>query len=113
VDRAKDMIVSGGENIYSVEVERALLRHSAVAAAAVIGAPDNKWGEKVTAFVVRSPDTNITAEGLKQHCREFLAGYKVPKDILFEDTLPMTANGKVHKPTLRKRYWSEVGRGIG
>jgi acyl-CoA synthetase (AMP-forming)/AMP-acid ligase II len=113
VDRAKDMIVSGGENIYSVEVERALLRHSAVAAAAVIGAPDNKWGEKVTAIVVRSPDTNITAEDLKQHCREFLAGYKVPKDILFEDALPMTANGKVHKPTLRKRYWSEVGRGIG
>jgi acyl-CoA synthetase (AMP-forming)/AMP-acid ligase II len=113
VDRAKDMIVSGGENIYSVEVERALLRHSAVATAAVIGAPDLKWGEKVTAFVVRTPETNVTAEDLKRHCREFLAGYKVPKEILFEDALPTTANGKVHKPTLRKRFWSEAGRGIG
>jgi acyl-CoA synthetase (AMP-forming)/AMP-acid ligase II len=113
VDRAKDMIVSGGENIYSVEVERALLRHPAVASAAVIGTPDPKWGEKVTAFVVRIPQTNVTAEDLKRHCREFLAGYKVPKDILFEDALPMTANGKIHKPTLRERFWSEASRGIG
>jgi acyl-CoA synthetase (AMP-forming)/AMP-acid ligase II len=113
VDRAKDMIVSGGENIYSVEVERALLRHSSVATAAVIGAPDAKWGEKVIAFVVRTPGTNATAEDLKHHCREFLAGYKVPKEILFDDALPTTANGKVHKPTLRKRFWSQAGRGIG
>jgi acyl-CoA synthetase (AMP-forming)/AMP-acid ligase II len=111
VDRAKDMIVSGGENVYSVEVERALLRHPAIATAAVIGTPDPKWGEKVTAFAVRIPQTDVTAEDLKQHCREFLAGYKVPKEIFFEDALPMTANGKVHKATLRKQYWSQVGRG--
>ena len=113
VDRAKDMVVSGGENVYSVEVERALLRHPAVATAAVIGTPDPKWGEKVTAFVVRVPGAHVTSEELKSHCRELLAGYKVPKEILLEDVLPMTANGKVQKTTLRKRFWGEQGRAIG
>jgi acyl-CoA synthetase (AMP-forming)/AMP-acid ligase II len=102
VDRAKDMIVSGGENIYSVEVERALLRHPAVATAAVIGTPDPKWGEKVTAFVVRFPETDVIVEDLKRRCRELLAGYEVPKEIIFEDALPMTANGKVQRATLHK-----------
>jgi acyl-CoA synthetase (AMP-forming)/AMP-acid ligase II len=113
VDRAKDMIVSGGENIYSVEVERALLRHPMVATAAVIGTPDPKWGEKVTAFVVPVPGSSVTPGELKDHCRELLAGYKVPKEILLEDTLPMTANGKVQKPALRKRFWDDRGRSIG
>ncbi|WP_035695625.1 class I adenylate-forming enzyme family protein, partial [Bradyrhizobium liaoningense] len=103
VDRSKDMIVSGGENIYSVEVERALLRHPAVAVAAVIGTPDPKWGEKVTAFVTSVPGAGVTADELKQHCRDLLAGYKVPKEILFDDQLPMTPNGKVQKAMLRKR----------
>ena len=109
----KDMVVSGGENVFSVEVERALLRHPAVATAAVIGTPDPKWGEKVTAFVVRVPGAHVTSEELKSHCRELLAGYKVPKEILLEDVLPMTANGKVQKTTLRKRFWGEQGRAIG
>jgi acyl-CoA synthetase (AMP-forming)/AMP-acid ligase II len=113
VDRAKDMIVSGGENIYSVEVERALLRHPTVATAAVIGTPDRKWGEKVTAFVVPVRGTSVNPEELKDHCRELLAGYKVPKEILLEDTLPMTANGKVQKQALRKRFWGDRGRSIG
>jgi acyl-CoA synthetase (AMP-forming)/AMP-acid ligase II len=113
VDRAKDMIVSGGENVYSVEVERALLRHPAVATAAVIGTPDPKWGEKVTAFVVPIAAANVTAEELRHHCRDLLAGYKVPKEILLEAALPMTANGKVQKATLRKRYWDGRGRAIG
>ena len=113
VDRAKDMIVSGGENVYSVEVERALLRHPAVAMVAVIGAPDPKWGEKVTAFVVRVPEAAATADELKLHCRDLLAGYKVPKEILIEDALPMTANGKVQKAALRQRFWGDKGRAIG
>jgi acyl-CoA synthetase (AMP-forming)/AMP-acid ligase II len=113
VDRAKDMIVSGGENVYSVEVERALLRHPAVALAAVIGTPDPKWGEKVTAFVVRVPGADVTADALKLHCRDLLAGYKVPKEIVLEEALPMTANGKVQKATLRQRFWGDRGRAIG
>jgi acyl-CoA synthetase (AMP-forming)/AMP-acid ligase II len=113
VDRAKDMIVSGGENVYSVEVERALLRHPAVATAAVIGTPDPKWGEKVTAFVVCIPGAGVAADELKHHCRELLAGYKVPKEIFLEEALPMTPNGKVQKAVLRKRFWSDQGRAIG
>lgn len=113
VDRAKDMIVSGGENVYSVEVERALLRHPAVATAAVIGTPDPKWGEKVTAFVVRTPGATASAEELKHHCRELLAGYKVPQEIVLEDALPMTASGKVQKATLRKQFWGGRGGAIG
>jgi long-chain acyl-CoA synthetase len=104
--------VSGGENVYSVEVERALLRHPAVATAAVIGTPDPKWGEKVTAFVVRIPGADVTADELRRHCRELLAGYKVPKEILLEEALPMTPNGKVQKVVLSKRYWGEKGRAI-
>jgi acyl-CoA synthetase (AMP-forming)/AMP-acid ligase II len=111
VDREKDMIVSGGENVYSVEVERALFRHPAVSIAAVIGTPDPKWGEKVTAFVVPAPGASVTADELKRHCRDLLAGYKVPKEISIEEALPMTANGKVQKTTLRKKYRGE--RAIG
>jgi acyl-CoA synthetase (AMP-forming)/AMP-acid ligase II len=113
VDRAKDMIVSGGENVYSVEVERALFRHAGVAMAAVIGTPDPKWGEKVTAFVVPAAGASVTAEELNRHCRELLAGYKVPKEIFLEQALPRTPNGKVQKATLRKRFWGEQGRAIG
>jgi acyl-CoA synthetase (AMP-forming)/AMP-acid ligase II len=113
VDRAKDMIVSGGENVYSVEVERDLFRHAAVAIAAVIGTPDPKWGEKVAAFVVPIPGASVTADDLKRHCRELLAGYKVPKEIFLEEALPMTPNGKVQTAMLRKRFWSERGRAIG
>ena len=113
VDRAKDMIVSGGENVYSVEVERALFRHAGVAMAAVIGTPDPRWGEKVTAFVVPTAGASVTAEELNRHCRELLAGYKVPKEIFLEQALPMTPNGKVQKAMLRKRFWGEQGRAIG
>jgi acyl-CoA synthetase (AMP-forming)/AMP-acid ligase II len=113
VDRAKDMIVSGGENVYSVEVERAVLRHPAVATTAVIGTPDPKWGEKVTAFVVCVPGASVTADELKRQCRELLAGYNVPQEILQEEALPMTPIGKVQKAVLRKRFWSDQGRVIG
>jgi acyl-CoA synthetase (AMP-forming)/AMP-acid ligase II len=103
VDRAKDMIVSGGENVYSAEVERALSCYPGVALAGVVGAPDAHWGERVVAFVTSAPTVNLDPNILKAHCRTLLAGYKVPKDIFIESALPLTANGKVHKPTLREK----------
>jgi acyl-CoA synthetase (AMP-forming)/AMP-acid ligase II len=104
VDRAKDMIVSGGENVYSAEVELALLKHPGIAMAAVIGTPDPSWGEKVTALVVLKPGTEISQEELQKHCRTHLAGYKVPKAVLFETSLPLTPSGKVQKGPLRERF---------
>ena len=103
VDRVKDMVITGGENVYSVEVEQALLKHPAVAQAAVIGVPDDRWGEKVTAFVVLAAGQAIAEAELQAHCRAHLAGYKVPKSVHFETALPMTPSGKVQKPALRER----------
>ena len=102
IDRVKDMIVSGGENVYSVEVERALSSHPAVAAAAVIGAPDEKWGERVEAYVTLKPGEVVTEEQLRAHCRTRIAGYKVPKAVHIESSLPMTASGKIQKVELRE-----------
>jgi acyl-CoA synthetase (AMP-forming)/AMP-acid ligase II len=104
VDRAKDMIITGGENVYSAEVEAAMLKHPAVAQAAVVGAPDGRWGERVTALIVTRPGASVTEAELQQHCRIHLAGYKVPKSILFESSLPMTPTGKILKPVLRQRF---------
>jgi acyl-CoA synthetase (AMP-forming)/AMP-acid ligase II len=104
VDRAKDMIISGGENVYSAEVELALLKHPGIVMAAVIGIPDVKWGEKVTALVVLKPQTETSEEDLQKHCRTYLAGYKVPKAVLFETALPLTPSGKVQKGVLRERF---------
>lgn len=104
VDRKKDMIISGGENVYSAEVELALLKHPAIAMAAVIGTPDPVWGEKVTAVIVPAPGQTLTAEEVRQHTRSHLAGYKVPKDVHFETSLPLTPNGKVQKAPLRSKY---------
>lgn len=102
VDRAKDMVVSGGENIYSVEVERALQVHPDVAMVAVVGTPDERWGEAVTAFVVPVPGASLDGEALRAHCRELIAGYKVPKIVHVRETLPMTPMGKIRKVDLRK-----------
>jgi acyl-CoA synthetase (AMP-forming)/AMP-acid ligase II len=102
-DRLKDMIVSGGENIYSAEVERALAAHPSVQSVAVIGAPDDKWGERVVAFVVLYPDEPIDVSDLVSHCRGLIAGYKVPKEIHLTNALPQTASGKVQKATLRQQ----------
>jgi long-chain acyl-CoA synthetase len=101
VDRLKDMIVSGGENVYSAEVENVLARHPAVALAAVIGVPHEQWGEAVHAVVVRKPGAQVDAEQLRLYCREFIAGYKCPKSIEFRDALPLSAAGKVLKRDLR------------
>jgi long-chain acyl-CoA synthetase len=105
VDRAKDMIVSGAENVYSVEVEDALYRHPSVAEAAVFGVPDELWGEAVHAIVVPHPGMTPTSDELRAHCRGLIAGYKVPKAIeISTDPLPKSGPGKILKRVLRDRY---------
>ena len=103
VDRLKDMIVSGGENIYSADVEHALSGHPSVKWVAVVGAPDDKWGERVVAFVVPHPGRPVEVSDLMSHCRGLIAGYKVPKEIHHTDALPLTASGKVQKAVLRQQ----------
>lgn len=104
VDRQKDMVISGGENVYSAEVEDVLFAHPAVAEAAVIGIPDPKWGESVFAVIVLRPDSHATVEDLIAHCRSHLARYKAPKAIAFVEALPRNAAGKVLKRELRDRF---------
>jgi acyl-CoA synthetase (AMP-forming)/AMP-acid ligase II len=101
VDRLKDMIVTGGENVYSVEVEHALNKHPAVSGAAVVGVPDERWGEKVVAVVVLRAGANATSDELRQHCRELIASYKTPKEVRFTDSLPLSSAGKVLKRLVR------------
>lgn len=113
VDRKKDMIVTGGENVYSVEVEKALYKHPAVSLAAVIGLPDQKWGERVVAFIVPVAGARLDADEIVQHCRSLIAGYKTPKTIQFVDSLPMTSTGKIQKRNLRDQYWEAEGRSVG
>ena len=103
VDRLKDMIVSGGENIASSEVERVLYEHDAVVEAAVVGRPDDRWGEVPVAYVVVSVDATTTPDELVEHCRGQLAKFKVPKDVVLIDELPRNPSGKVLKRELRTR----------
>lgn len=120
VDRLKDMIVTGGENVYSAEVENALCAHPGVGQAAVIGVPDERWGEAVHAFVVLADSSGPDVEALQSHCRSLIAGYKTPKSISFVEALPLSAAGKVLKTELRaiaqdqtglsRRRPSEIGR---
>jgi acyl-CoA synthetase (AMP-forming)/AMP-acid ligase II len=105
-DRKKDMIVSGGENVYSREVEEALMSHAGVADAAVIGVPDSRWGEAVKAVVVGKRGVPIEAAELIAHCRQFIAGYKCPKSVDFVTELPRLPSGKINKVNLRSRYAS-------
>jgi fatty-acyl-CoA synthase len=104
-DRAKDIIISGGENISSVEVEEVLYRHPAVSVAGVVAAPDKKWGETPCAFVELRPGMTATEEELIAHCRANMAHFKVPRRIVFEP-LPKTSTGKIQKHVLRKRVKS-------
>ena len=113
VDRKKDMIVTGGENVYSAEVEQALYRHDAVLEVAIIGIPDEKWGEAVTAFVIVREGADATEDELREHCRQSIAGYKVPKSVVFVDELPKSATGKIQKAALREDYWGGEGRMVG
>ncbi|MCD9197786.1 AMP-binding protein [Aeromicrobium wangtongii] len=111
-DRKKDVIITGGENVTSIEVEDALMSHSAVREAAVIGIPDEKWGEMVTALIVLEPGEQATAEEIIAHCRANLAGYKCPKRIEFREELARTATGKLQKFKLRQEFWADRGRQI-
>jgi acyl-CoA synthetase (AMP-forming)/AMP-acid ligase II len=108
VDRKKDIIISGGENISSAEVEDVLFSHPKVLEAAVIGVPDERWGEGVKAYVVLQPGETLTAEEVIEHCRERLAGFKKPRHVEFVTELPRTATGKVKKYELRERSGSQI-----
>ena len=104
VDRKKDMVISGGENVYPAEVEQTLHRHPAIADVAVIGTPDERWGEAVTAVVVRKADAQLAEAELIAWTRERLAHFKCPRVVSFVDELPRTATGKVLKRELRQRW---------
>ncbi len=111
-DRVKDMVVTGGENVYPAEVENALTKHPAVADAAVIGVPSDKWGEDVKAFVVPAPGATVDSEELVAFVRQHLAGFKVPRTVEVIDVLPRNPSGKVLKKELRAPYWEGRDRAI-
>jgi fatty-acyl-CoA synthase len=112
-DRKKDVIISGGENVSSIEVEDCLFSHAAVAEVAVIGVPDEQWGETVKALVVTTPDATVTDDDLIAHCREHLAHYKCPTSIEIRSELARTATGKLQKFKLRAPYWEGHDRQVG
>ena len=111
-DRVKDMIVSGGENVYPAEVENALMAHPAIADVAVIGVPDEKWGEVPMALVVRKPDTQVTENEILAFARERLAGFKTPKTVGWIEVLPRNPSGKILKKDLREPYWKGHARRV-
>jgi acyl-CoA synthetase (AMP-forming)/AMP-acid ligase II len=111
VDRKKDVIISGGENVYSPEVEEAVLTHEGVAACAVIGVPDRRWGETVCAVVVAAPGAKVSPEGLREHVRARLARYKAPRRVVMVDELPLLPTGKVDKKGLRETFGGETPPG--
>ena len=112
VDRFKDMIVTGGENVYSGEVESAIASHPAVAACAVIGVPCQQWGEAVHAVIVLKPGTHTASTDIIEHCRQQIAGYKTPKTVEFRDALPLSGAGKILKRDLREPYWAGKSRAV-
>ena len=113
LDRVKDMIVTGGENVYSGEVEAVIYAHPAIREAAVFGIPDPKWGELVMASVVLKPGMSLTLDELVAYCRQSLATYKVPRRVEFLDTdLPKSGSGKVLKKVLRERFWAHEERAV-
>lgn len=112
VDRLKDMIVTGGENVYSSEVENAISQHPAVLSCAVIGVPDDEWGESVHAVVVLKADHALSQEELYTHCKGLIAGYKCPRSMEVVDALPLSGAGKVLKTELRRPYWSGRARQV-
>ena len=112
-DRKKDVIISGGENVSSIEVEDALCSHPEVAEAAVIGVPDEKWGETVKALVVLADGATVTDTELIEHCRGRLAHYKCPTKVEYRTELVRTATGKLQKFKLRAPYWEGRERTVG
>jgi acyl-CoA synthetase (AMP-forming)/AMP-acid ligase II len=112
VDRAKDMIISGGENIYSTQVEAAIHKHAAVLESAVIGVPDEEWGESVKAVVVLKPGMSATEQEIIDTARANLASYQKPRSVEFVDSLPKAPTGKILKRDLRERFWADQGRKV-
>jgi len=112
VDRKKDMIISGGENISSIEVENALSRYLAVLECAVIGIPDSQWGEAIKAIVVLHPGAQVTTEDLIAHCQTRIAQYKCPRSVDFVEALPKSGAGTILKRELREPYWQGHARRI-
>jgi fatty-acyl-CoA synthase len=111
-DRKKDVIITGGENVSSIEVEDCLYKLDGVAECAVIGVPDEKWGETIKAIVVRTPEADIDEAAVIAHCKKLIAGYKAPTSIDFVEAIPRTATGKVQKFKLREPYWSNRDRQV-
>lgn len=112
VDRMKDMIISGGENIYSREVENAVHTHPAVRECAVIGIPNEQWGESVHAVVVLREGMSAAPEAIIEHCRTLIAGYKCPRGVEIRSELPLSAAGKIMKAELRKPYWQNHSKAV-
>jgi long-chain acyl-CoA synthetase len=106
VDRVKDMIISGGENVYSAEVENAIYQHPSVVECAVIGVPDDKWGERVHAIVRLQEGETVDEAGIIAHCHALIANYKCPRSVSFRtEPMPLSGAGKILKTDLRKHYW--------
>jgi acyl-CoA synthetase (AMP-forming)/AMP-acid ligase II len=114
VDRLKDMIITGGENVYCTEVENALYSHPGVLEAAAFGVPDARWGERVHAAVVLRPGTEASEDDLIEHCRLRIAGYKLPRSLEFHGAaLPKSGAGKILKRVLRQPHWEQLERQVG
>jgi long-chain acyl-CoA synthetase len=113
VDRVKDMIISGGENIYSKEVENAIYQHPAIRECAVIAIPNPEWGESVHAVVVFREGRSATDKEIVDHCRKLIAGYKIPRSVEVREALPVSAAGKIQKGVLREPYWKGRSRNVG
>lgn len=111
-DRLKDMIITGGENVYSAEVENVILQHPAVASCAVIGIPSTEWGESVCAVIVLKPGCAADADDIREHCRARIGGFKCPRTVEFREALPLSGAGKILKSELRKPYWEGLSRGV-
>jgi long-chain acyl-CoA synthetase len=104
LDRIKDMVKTGGENVPSIKIEEVLLRHPSVSSAAVVGLPHQRWGEAITAFVTLKPTTELSNEELERHCRQHLGGFEIPKSFILLENLPVTSTGKLQKFSLRQQY---------
>jgi fatty-acyl-CoA synthase len=113
VDRKKDLIISGGENVSSIEVEGMLYKHPAVLEAACIGIPHEQWGETIAALIVLKPEATATEADIIAFCREHMAHFKCPRAVSFVDALPRTATGKIQKNQLRDKYWQGRGKRVG
>ncbi|MBB5986137.1 AMP-binding enzyme [Sphingobium lignivorans] len=112
VDRKKDMVVTGGFNVYPAEVEAAIMELDSVAEAAVIGVPDEKWGEAVTALVVLLPGTALAEDAVRAHCKARLGSVKAPKTVLFRESLARTPAGKMDKKAMRAEFWGSAARNV-